>query len=120
MPSLQSNAGCLRGMGASNGRAAGKAHVLAAGDDPSVGPGEVAVVACLTPTVIPLLRHAAAVIAETGGVLADAAMIARENGVPTVVNVRGATRRIQSGQDVSVDGGAGTVTLGPPASVSAA
>ena len=60
----------------------------------------------------PLLITAAAIIVETGGILSHASTVAREFGVPGVVMVRDATRLIETGQKISVDGRAGTVILG--------
>ena len=41
---------------------------------------------------------------ESGGVLAQAAVVAREYGIPAVVSVAGATQRIRTGDLVEVDG----------------
>lgn len=59
----------------------------------------------------PLFVIAGAVVVETGGVLSHAATVAREFGVPAVVMVKGATRIIRDGDDVTVDAAAGTVTI---------
>jgi pyruvate,water dikinase len=48
---------------------------------------------------------------EYGGMLSHGAIIAREYGIPAVVNVAAATQRIQSGQRLRVDGGRGTVSI---------
>ena len=52
-------------------------------------------------------RHAM----EVGGVLCHGAIVAREYGIPAVVGVSGATDRIRNGDEVVVDGSAGTVSL---------
>lgn len=60
-----------------------------------------------------------AVITEMGGAISHAAIVARENGIPAVVGVPGATRHILDGQRVRVDGGAGTIEIveaSPPSS----
>jgi phosphohistidine swiveling domain-containing protein len=51
-------------------------------------------------------------VVETGGMLSHAATVAREFGIPCVVLVKDATRRIKDGATVTVDGAAGTVTVG--------
>jgi pyruvate,water dikinase len=48
---------------------------------------------------------------DMGGVLSHGAIIAREYGVPAVVNVGPATRIIQTGQQIRVDGNRGTVII---------
>ena len=50
---------------------------------------------------------------EMGGANSHGAVVAREYGIPAVVGVAGATERIASGDRISVDGAAGTVTLEP-------
>ena len=50
-------------------------------------------------------------VLERGGMLSHGAIIAREFGIPAVVGVADATRRIAQGQKVSVDGDRGVVTI---------
>ncbi len=59
----------------------------------------------------PLLLKAKAIVAEVGGQLSHGAIIAREYNIPAVMNVSGATTRLQDGQRVRVDGYKGTVEL---------
>jgi pyruvate,water dikinase len=58
----------------------------------------------------PLFVGAAGIVLERGGPLSHAAILARELGVPAVLNVEGATRRLD-GHEVSVDGDAGIVVV---------
>jgi pyruvate,water dikinase len=58
-----------------------------------------------------LFRRLTAVVTEMGGAISHAAIVARENGVPTVVGASDATRCIQDGQWVRVDGAAGSVEV---------
>ena len=62
----------------------------------------------------PLFGIAGGVIAEMGGTLSHGAIIAREYGIPTVANVRGARALLKDGQIVRLDAGAGTVRLTQP------
>jgi pyruvate, water dikinase len=73
--------------------------------------GEVLVCRTTSPAWTPLLTRAAAVVTETGGVLAHAAIVARELGIPAVTDVLDATRRLD-GAPAIVDGTAGTITAG--------
>jgi len=50
-------------------------------------------------------------VIERGGMLSHGAIIAREYGIPAVVGVPGATRRIASGEQVRVDGDHGVIEL---------
>lgn len=69
---------------------------------------KVLVCRATSPAWTPLLARAAAVVTETGGVLAHAAIVARELGVPAVTDVLGATE-LPDGALVVVDGSAGTI-----------
>ena len=51
-----------------------------------------------------------ATLATVGGPLSHGSIVAREYGIPAVRSAGAATRRIRSGDLVTVDGGAGTVT----------
>ena len=53
----------------------------------------------------------AAVVTDVGAPLSHAAIVARELGIPAVVNCGDATARLQSGDRVRVDGTHGTVEI---------
>ena len=59
--------------------------------------------------VVPL---AAAVIERRGGMLIHGAIIAREYGLPCVTGIPNATTSIHTGDEVTVDGYLGIVTVG--------
>ncbi len=50
-------------------------------------------------------------VLEIGGQLSHGAIVAREYGLPAVINVRHATHRIGDGQKVTVDGTNGRVYI---------
>jgi phosphohistidine swiveling domain-containing protein len=104
--------GMLHGIAASGGVATGRArvaHTLEEGT--AIQPGEVLVAPSTDPGWTPLFAVAAAVVTDLGGVLSHGAIVAREYGIPAVVNTRHATVRIRTGQTVTVDGTAGTVRI---------
>ena len=105
-------AGELVGVAASPGEARGLARVLS---DPaqasSLREGEVLVVPCADVGWAPLFLVASGVVAELGGTLSHAAIVAREYGVPAVVNVANATRIIRTGDRVVVSGDRGRVLV---------
>src|SRR5713101_3252721 len=74
-----------------------------------VGPGEVLVTTVAGPALSEVLPHVSAVVAELGGSTSHLASLARERGVPMVLGVLDATRRIPDGSMVAVDGVAGVV-----------
>jgi phosphoenolpyruvate synthase/pyruvate phosphate dikinase len=75
-------------------------------------PGEVLVCPYTNPAWTPLFAAAVAVVAETGGATSHAAIVAREYGIPAVMAVRGATRLLQVGREILVDGNRGRVRRG--------
>jgi pyruvate,water dikinase len=84
---------------------------LTLADAADLQPGEVLVCPTTAPPWTPLFATAAAVVTDTGGILSHCAVVAREYGIPAVVGTGVATKRIRTGQRVTVDGSAGTVTI---------
>ena len=72
-------------------------------------PGEVLVVHTTDVGWTPMFLIAAGVVTELGGPLSHAAVVAREFGVPSVVNVDGITRAVRTGDWLRVDGDRGVV-----------
>lgn len=103
----------LQGLGVSPGRAAGAARVVRSLDDlHAVRAGDVIVAASTDPSWTSLLALAGALVLEMGGLLSHGAIVARELGIPAVVNVADATRLLATGDHVVVDGAAGTIATG--------
>ncbi len=73
--------------------------------------GEILICPVTTPDYIPLMQKAAAIVAEGGGILSHAVIIAREMKKPCIVGVSGAITTLKNGQFVSVDADSGTLTL---------
>jgi pyruvate,water dikinase len=71
--------------------------------------GDILVVRTLDPTLAPQLPGLGALVAETGSVLSHLAILAREQGVPTVVGAAGAVERFPPGTEIVVDGSTGVV-----------
>ena len=61
------------------------------------------------PTWTPLFLTAGALVMEIGGIMSHDSVVAREYGIPAVVGVPEATKRLRTGQRVRVDGEAGSV-----------
>ncbi len=102
----------LRGVGVSPGRSEARARVVldAAGLE-GVLDGEVLVARATDPSWTSTLSLAGAIVLEMGGLLSHGAIVARELGIPAVVDVSGATRLICTGDLVSVDGSTGEVSV---------
>lgn len=102
----------LSGLAACSGIVRGKARVLkSSADAAALQPGEILVAPYADVGWSPLFLVAAAVVTDLGGPLSHAAVVAREYGVPTVVNVKNGTRLIETGDELEVDGDAGTVRI---------
>ncbi|HET7090125.1 MAG TPA: PEP/pyruvate-binding domain-containing protein, partial [Anaerolineae bacterium] len=102
----------LKGVAASPGRVTATARVLYGPEDfDQMQAGDVLVASITTPAWTPLFARAAAVVTDIGGPLSHGSIVAREYGIPAVLGTGVATRRIQSGQMITVDGSAGTVAL---------
>jgi pyruvate,water dikinase len=74
-----------------------------------VGPGDILVTRVAGPALGHVLPQVAGVVAELGGSTSHLAALARERGIPMVLGVLDATRRIPDGAQVAVDGVAGVV-----------
>jgi pyruvate,water dikinase len=102
----------LTGIGVSPGVRTGRVRLIASLDtDSDLAPDEIIVAETTDASWGPLFLSAAAVIVETGAAISHAAIVSRELGIPAVVSVAGVTRRLADGTVVTVDGGAGTVTV---------
>ncbi len=105
-------ASTFKGLAASRGRVTGIARVV---KDPTklvtLSPGEILVVPYADIAFTPLFLSARAIVIELGGPLSHAAIVAREYGIPTVVSVENATKRIEDGMLITVDGDNGEVHL---------
>ncbi|MFC5828755.1 PEP/pyruvate-binding domain-containing protein [Nonomuraea insulae] len=101
----------LTGTAGAAGRATGRARVI---HDPSgahIEPGEILVAPTTDPGWTPLFMTTAGLVSETGSPLAHGPTVAREYGIPAVISVRDATTLIRTGQLITIDGAAGTVTI---------
>ncbi len=105
--------GALRGTPASPGKVVARARVILDPTDTHLDPGEILVAPSTDPGWTPLFLTAGGLVMEMGGPMSHGAIVAREYGIPAVVGVPGATERIVTGQNLTVDGSAGTITTEP-------
>lgn len=107
----------LHGLGVCGGRVRGRVRIVRPETIDDLEPGEILVAEVTDVGYTVAFSYAAAVVTELGGPMSHAAVVAREFGVPCVVDVHGATRRLPPGALVEVDGGSGEVRvleLAPP------
>jgi pyruvate,water dikinase len=106
----------LRGLGAAPGAASGPARLLASLADASkLRDRDVLVTHMTAPDWVPLMRRAAAIVTDTGGMTCHAAIVSRELGIPCVVGTHEATRKLRDGELVTVDAAGGRVLEGATA-----
>jgi pyruvate,water dikinase len=102
----------LKGLGISAGNVIGKARVVKREDEEvKVQPGEIIIAPFSDPGWTPHFIPAAGIVMDMGGLLSHGSIIAREYGIPAVVNVGHATELIKTGQLIEVDGTNGIVKI---------
>ncbi|MGC1120212.1 MAG: phosphoenolpyruvate synthase [Candidatus Methanofastidiosia archaeon] len=103
----------IKGLSASPGIAAGKAHVIldATGIN-QFQQGEILVTEMTAPDWVPAMKKAKAIVTNSGGTTCHAAIVSREMGIPCIVAAQGATDVIKNGQDITVDATNGLVYEG--------
>jgi pyruvate,water dikinase len=103
----------VRGLGAAPGSAGGAVKMLASLQDANeLTPGDVLVTHMTSPDWVPLMRRAAAIVTDSGGMTCHAAIVSRELGIPCVVGTGDATRTLRNGELVTVNATDGTVRAG--------
>jgi pyruvate,water dikinase len=111
----------LRGLGGAPGSASGAARVLSSlADAARLNDGDVLVTHMTSPDWLPLMRRAAAIVTDSGGMTCHAAIVSRELGIPCVVGTGEATSKLRDGEIVTVDATRGVVLEGAGATEPAA
>ncbi len=103
--------GALAGSPVSAGIVEGRARVVLKLEEAKMEQGDILVAPYTDPAWTPLFPLAAGLVTEVGGLMTHGAVVAREYGIPAVVGVDNATRKIQNGQKIRVDGTRGLVEI---------
>ncbi|RII20311.1 Phosphoenolpyruvate synthase [Streptomyces sp. YIM 130001] len=103
--------GALAGLPVSAGTVEGRARVVLDMADADLDGDDILVTAHTDPSWSPLFVGIAGLVTEVGGLMTHGAVIAREYGLPAVVGVEQATRRIKDGRRIRVHGTDGYVEL---------
>jgi pyruvate,water dikinase len=109
-PAIVSEDGLLRGIGCSPGVVTKPVKVIRTPSEDARLEGEILVAERTDPGWVPLYPSVSGLLIERGSILSHSAIVAREMGIPTIVGIPGLTATLQSGQVVTMDGAAGTVT----------
>jgi len=103
----------VRGLPASPGIGAGKAHLIPTSDRVNeFQRGEILVTEMTAPDWVPAMKKAKAIVTDSGGMTCHAAIVSRELGIPCIVATKNATKILTSGMDVTVDAKSGVVYAG--------
>ncbi|MFI0795847.1 rifamycin-inactivating phosphotransferase [Micromonospora rubida] len=103
--------GALVGLPVSRGIVEGRARVILDLAEADLEPGDILVTAYTDPSWSPLFVAVEGLVTEVGGLMTHGAVVAREYGLPAVVGVEHATRRIRDGQRIRVHGTDGYVEI---------
>ena len=106
-------AGALVGLPVSAGTVEGRARVILDMSEADLDTGDILVTAYTDPSWSPLFVTIKGLVTQVGGLMTHGAVIAREYGLPAVVGVEHATRLIQDGQRIRVNGTDGYVEILP-------
>ncbi|HEX6584935.1 MAG TPA: phosphoenolpyruvate synthase [Thermoleophilaceae bacterium] len=103
----------LRGLGAAPGSASGRVRLVAElADAAALQDGEILATHMTAPDWVPLMRRAAGIVTDSGGMTCHAAIVSRELGIPCVVGTGDATTRLRDGEEITIDAGRGIITAG--------
>ncbi|GAA0612601.1 hypothetical protein GCM10009547_13260 [Sporichthya brevicatena] len=109
--SVEITGAVVEGVAASPGVAEGRVRVVTDPGADDIEPGEILVAPVTDPSWASVMFISGALVVDIGGALSHAAIVARELGVPCVVNTQTGTRSLRTGDIVRVDGGSGRVEL---------
>lgn len=103
--------GALAGTPVSAGTVEGRARVVKKLEEADLERGDILVAPFTDPGWTPLFVSASGLVTEVGGLMTHGAVVAREYGIPAVVGVDDATRKIRDGERIRVDGSSGVVEV---------
>ncbi|MGO9034497.1 NAD-dependent epimerase/dehydratase family protein [Mycobacterium sp.] len=101
----------IYGRGICGGRVRGRVRIVRPETIDDLQPGEILVAEVTDVGYTPAFAYAAAVVTDLGGPMSHAALVAREFGVPCIVDANGASRRLAGGSVVEVDGATGEIRV---------
>ncbi|MEG3858898.1 phosphoenolpyruvate synthase [Microcoleus sp. herbarium12] len=104
-------AAAIVGLAVSSGVIEGRARVILNMEDADLEAGDILVTAFTDPSWTPLFVSIKGLVTEVGGLMTHGAVIAREYGLPAVVGVENATKLIEDGQRIRVNGTEGYVEM---------
>jgi len=102
----------LRGVCACPGKAKGIVRIINIPEDMSkMNEGDILVSTATTPSIVPAMKQAGAIITDEGGLTCHASIVSRELQIPCVIGTKIATKALKDGDSVEVDAEKGLVTI---------
>ena len=104
--------GVVRGVPVSNGECEGVVRIVCSADDANqLQKGEIMVARFTDIGWTPYYSIVNGLITEIGSSLSHGAVVAREYGLPTIVNVKGATKLLKNGDRIKMNASKGTIVI---------
>lgn len=114
VPESGPSEGILKGVPVSNGICEGIVHIVNSAEDANrLQKGEIMVAKFTDIGWSPYYSSVSGLITEIGSSLSHGAVVAREYGLPTIVNVKGATRLLKNGDRIRMDANKGHIQIEP-------
>ncbi len=101
----------MRGIPCSPGVVEGVVKVIIDSNDDMTLNGEILVTERTDPGWIPLYPSLSALLVERGGLLSHSAIVAREMGLPTIVGIKGLTKKLKTGMKIRINGETGLIEI---------
>ncbi len=102
----------IKGQIANSGKVKGRVKIITGPKDfHKMKKGEILVAYMTTPEFVPILKRAAAIVTDEGGITCHAAIISRELGIPCIIGTKIATKVLKDGDLVEVDADKGAVKI---------
>jgi phosphohistidine swiveling domain-containing protein len=102
----------ITGQTAYEGKVKGEVKVVSSTDEfDKFTEGDILVTSMTRPEFVPIMKKAAAVVTDEGGITCHAAIVSRELEIPCIIGTETATQKLEDGDEVEVDADKGVVTL---------
>ena len=109
---LKNKMGQISGQIACKGKVKGQVKVvLNSKEFDKFRAGDILATSMTRPEFLPLIKKAAAIITDEGGITCHAAIISRELNIPCIIGTRNATRVLKDGDLVEVDADKGSIKI---------
>jgi len=110
-PHVDGDAVAIEGTGASPGVVVGLARVVTDAAGAHIEEGEILVAHDTDPGWASMMFLSCGLVADIGGIMSHTAVVARELGIPCIVNTKHASKSLKTGDKIMIDGASGTIEI---------